>query len=95
MKVLDDIGMCVAYKGYYYWKEAIKIVMKMKDEDEINMTEIYKKIAEKYNKKETIISVNMARVLERIKDLNKKLNVEYKLTTKKVLILLVKKEKGE
>ena len=38
MKLLDDIGMCVAYKGYYYWKEAIKIVMEMKDEDDFNMT---------------------------------------------------------
>ena len=94
MRILEKIGMCASYKGYCYWEEAISIVKKSR-KDKINMTNIYIKIAEKYGEKYTAVERNMARALEKVKNIEQKLNVDYELTTKKALILLANKEKGE
>ena len=59
------------------------------------MNNIYKKIAEKYEEKYTAVERNMSRALEKVKKIEQKLNVDYELTTKKALILLANKEKGE
>ena len=94
MKILDKIGMCMSYKGYLYWEEAI-VMAKRTRKDRINMTNIYKKISEKYEISPTAVERNMMRTFEKIKNIEKKLGVDYKLTAKKALMLLANKEKGE
>lgn len=94
MRILDKIGMCRAYKGYLYWEEAIMMAKRTR-KDKNNISEIYRKIGEKYEETSVAIERNMTRTLERVKNLEKKLKVDYKLTTKKALMLLASKQKGE
>ena len=94
MRILDKLGMCMSYKGYLYWEEAIMIAKRTR-KDKINMTEIYKKIAEKYEETPVVVERNMIRTLEKIKNLEKKLKVDYKLSTKKALMLFASKQRGE
>lgn len=63
--------------------------------DKINISAIYRKIGEKYEETPVAIERNMTRTLERVKNLEKKLKSDYRLTTKKALMLLASKQKGE
>ena len=94
MRILDKIGMCRAYKGYVFWEEAISIV-KRKQRSITNMQEIYRTISEKYDVTISSIERSMYRTLIKIPNLEKKLKSDYKLTTKKALMLLASKQKGE
>ena len=94
MKILDKIGMCMSYKGYLFWEEAVMIA-KRKRKDKINMENIYDEIAKKYELNPNTVRRDMDLALYKINNLKKKLNVEYDLTIKKALMLFASKQRGE
>ena len=94
MKILDKLGMCMAYKGYLYWEEAIKMA-KRSNKNELPMQKIYQKIAKKYETTTNSVERGMRRSMNQIINLNQKTNTDYIFTNKKLLAWILHKDKGE
>lgn len=96
MNILDKIGMCCIYRGYKLWLEAVSY---FKDKEiyieNIKMDDIYKKIGKKYNLKKSAVEKDMRTAVEKIENINEKFNVDFKITNKKFLILLLQKNGGK
>ena len=87
MNKLEKLGMCPSYKGYEYWKMAVKIAKKEK----FHMQRIYSKIAEEFNTTPAAIHRGMGTSLNSITNIEKKMKVDYDVTQKKFLAWLVYK----
>lgn len=94
MKILDKLGMCMAYKGYLYWEDAITIAKRTK-KNELPMQKIYEKIAKKYETTTNSVERGMRRSMNQIINLNQKTNTDYVFTNKKLLAWIVRKDKGD
>ena len=87
MKILDKIGMSPAYTGYEYWETAIR----MAEKENMNMDNLYYRIAEQHNVTHGAVERAMRTSMKSIVNLQKKIDVDYKITTKKFLAWLVHK----
>lgn len=97
-KMLDDMNIPVIYKGYYYWIELIMHVYKRCEKIEkftdINMTELYKKIADIFDTTPASVERNLRTSIEnRSHYIKQYFNKQNNITSKMFLILCVKKLK--
>lgn len=89
MKILDELGMNPANSGYTYWEEAIKL--RKGNYFDIKMCDIYDKVGKKFNKTQMQVERSMRHARKNIKNIDKKINVDYKIDNKTFLALLIKK----
>ena len=86
--ILDKIGIEIDLIGYKYWTTAVELYMK---KDRVKMSELYFRIAQKYN----TTSVRVERALRHAHEKHEEkiieyFNVDYKMTNKKVLELIAR-----
>lgn len=89
MKILDELGMNPANKGYTYWEEAINF--KNDNYFDIKIIDIYEKIAKKYNTTSIKVEKNMRYSRQKIKNINEKMEVNFDIDNRTFLALLIKK----
>jgi len=68
-KILSDYGFDSNVAGFYYWIDAIKIYINLKEK--INIQEIYNKIAHSYKLKKNTISNEMSKAKKTTNDIIK------------------------
>ena len=86
--VLDNAGLIVGLTGYRYFKKAVSL---RKENEKITMEQIYEIIGKEENKNPHAVERQIRTVWQTSqKDIAEYFNVEYRLTTRKVLALLTR-----
>ena len=90
MKILNELGMDISNKGYKYWEEAVKISGKSLIMPQ--MYNIYEKISKKYNTTPMAVERCMRYSISKIEELNKKINLNYKINNKRFFAYIIRGE---